>query len=265
MRTMGDARATAAPAPNQVTVSPGGAVFSSIQAAIDSINDASQQKQYALFIGPGTYNEVITMKPWVFLDGAGQDQHGNNTTIITAPGGSSETSATVHAASNSGLSLITVESTYAPGAFMNACIDCTGATDFSCYAVTAIAYDSPSVGCNLLPVTNNRGSQMSAPGCRVGMVNCTLTAAAQNPHSFAIALWAVGNGQYQVEESTLVGTGQYVAVGGAGNPGAGNKLIFQVCNITGTQYCLQTASGSTVLAAQCTLTGPVGPGVVVKE
>ncbi len=251
-------------AANQIVVSPGGAVFTSIQAAINSISDASQQKQYVLFIGPGTYNEVITMKPWVSLDGAGQDEHGNNYTIISAPGGNSDSSATVHAASNSGLSAITVESTYASGNTMNACIDCTGATDFSCYGVKAIAYDSASTACTILPVVNNRGNVDPGTSCTVALFDCTFIAQAQNPRSFAIALWSVAGGTYQVVLSTLTATSNYVAVGGCGNPGSGSNLLFNQCNIQGTEYCLQTANGSTVVAMQCQLTGPVGPGVIVK-
>ncbi len=263
LRSTGESDAVVAES-NQVVVSPGGAVFTSIQAAIDSITDASQQKQYALFVGPGTYNEVVTLKPWIYIDGAGQDGQGNNYTIISAPGGNSDTSATVTGASNSGLSSVTVESTYAPGALMNACIDCTGAEDFSCFGVIAIAYDSASTACTMLPVVNNRGNLNPNVACRVAMFDCVLTAQAQNPRSFAIALWSVENGAYQVAQSTLTATGNYVAVGGCGNPGAGSTLIFQECAITGTQYSLQTGTGSTVVAMGCTLNGPVGPGVVIK-
>lgn len=250
---------------NQIVVSPGGATFTSIQTAINSITDASEQKQYSLYIGPGTYNENVVMKPWVGLFGAGQDENGQNYTIISAPGSNSETAATVIAASNSNISAVTVESTYAPGMLSCACIDCTGATDFSCYGVIAIATDSPNEACNLFGIVNNRGNGTPTVTSSVELYDCTLTAQAQNPQSFAIALWAVSGGTYMVADCILTGVSNYVAVGGCGNPGAGSVLKFSQCSITGTQYCLQTADGSTVMAMQCKLTGPVGPGVIVKD
>jgi hypothetical protein len=66
-------------AENSVVVQPGGQSFSTITAALGSITDASQQREYVLSIGAGTYSEAVTCKPWVYLSGAGVGQ-----TIITA-------------------------------------------------------------------------------------------------------------------------------------------------------------------------------------
>lgn len=252
-------------ASNQVVVDPGGQTFSTIQAAIDSITDASHQKQYLLNVGPGTYNEKITLKEWVFIEGAAQDIHGNNTTTISAPGSSdaSRTNPTIQAASNSGVAAVNVESTYVQGAIMCAALDCTGATNFACNSVNATVYDSPNAACNMLPIVNNFGLNPAA--CEVALFECVLTAQAQNAQSFAIALWSVQNGIYQVFSSTLIGTGQYVAAGASANPASGSKLSFEGCVITGTQYSLQTSSGCTVTADNCTLNGPVDQGVIVTR
>lgn len=252
-------------AANQVVIDPGGQTFSTIQAAIDSITDASHQKQYLLLVGPGIYNEKITLKEWVFIEGAGQDAHGNNTTTISAPGSSdaSSTNPTVRAASNSGVTAVNIESTFTPGAIMCAALDCTGVTNFVCDSVNATAYDSPGTACNILPIVNNFG--LNPASCQVTLFECVLTAQAQNSQSFAIALWSVQNGTYQVFSSTLIGTGQYVAVGAAANPASGSNLSFEQCIITGTQYSLQTSSGCTVTADRCTLNGPVDAGVIVTK
>lgn len=259
-----ESRPASLPGNNQVLVEPGGATFTSIQAAINSITDASMKKQYVLYVGPGTYHEIIVMKEWVNIEGAGQDPKGKNYSIITAASGSSETSATVTAASNASISAMTIETTFVAGNGSTcACLDCTGVDNFLCYGLQATAFDnsSPEAACNLFPVVNNRGN--FGPTCSVTMFNCILTAQAQNPKSFAIALWSVSGGTYQVFDSTLTATGSYVGVGGCGNPGASN-LTFTQCTITGTQYCLQTITGSVVEAIGCVLNGPVDEGVIVK-
>lgn len=57
---------------NVVVVSPEGGDFTSIQAAIDSIVDASADHRYLVWIGPGVYEEAVTTKAGVDLQGAGQ-------------------------------------------------------------------------------------------------------------------------------------------------------------------------------------------------
>jgi len=66
-----------------VTVSPTGGDYSSIQAALDSITDAAEDNRYLVKIGPGVYVEQVTMKPFVDIEGSGQDV----TTIRWGAGG----------------------------------------------------------------------------------------------------------------------------------------------------------------------------------
>lgn len=54
--------------------------FSSIQAAINSITDASATNRYLVKVMPGEYNESIRMKSYVDLSGSGQE----NTKVATA-------------------------------------------------------------------------------------------------------------------------------------------------------------------------------------
>lgn len=49
------------------------------EAAIDSISDASADNPYLVWVAPGEYNEIVTLKPFVHLQGAGQEA-----TIITS-------------------------------------------------------------------------------------------------------------------------------------------------------------------------------------
>lgn len=89
-----------------VMVAKSGAPFSSIQAALDSITDASSSKVYLVMVGPGVYEEQVTMKSFVGIMGAGRGM-----TVITQPGSDSATFATVLGADSSRLSHLTVRNT----------------------------------------------------------------------------------------------------------------------------------------------------------
>lgn len=61
------------PYANVIVVSPSGGDFTSIQAAIDSVTDASAVNPYLIWIGPGVYEEPVTTKDGIDLHGAGRD------------------------------------------------------------------------------------------------------------------------------------------------------------------------------------------------
>ncbi len=86
--------------PAQVlVVSPSGGDFTSVQDALDAITDASFTKRYLVRVGPGTYAEEVTMKPFVDIEGSGEDL-----TILRAFG-----NATVTGASDAELRDLAVE------------------------------------------------------------------------------------------------------------------------------------------------------------
>jgi pectin methylesterase-like acyl-CoA thioesterase len=92
---------------NVIVVAMSGGDFTSIQQALDSINDNSATNPYLVWVAPGIYSEAITMKPYVDIQGAGE-----LVTKITSTGGSSPDVATVRSyVNNAELRYLTVENT----------------------------------------------------------------------------------------------------------------------------------------------------------
>jgi len=91
---------------NVKVVAQSGGDFTSIQAALDSITDASASNPYLVYVAPGVYTEQVTMKQYVDIEGAGE-----LITKITYTGSASLTTGTVVGASNSELRFLTVSNT----------------------------------------------------------------------------------------------------------------------------------------------------------
>jgi hypothetical protein len=72
------------PFENVVVVAKSGGDYTSVQAAINSITDATANNPYLVWVAPGVYNETVTLKSFVHLQGAGQDA-----TVITSNASSS--------------------------------------------------------------------------------------------------------------------------------------------------------------------------------
>jgi hypothetical protein len=91
---------------NIVIVAKSGGDFTSIQGAIDTIEDAEANNRYLIWVGPGRYDEQVTLKPYVYL-------HGSDRwiTIIESNIGSSTNppvTATLKLSSNTGVRRITI-------------------------------------------------------------------------------------------------------------------------------------------------------------
>ena len=126
------------PDTNVIYVAPSGGDFTSIQAALNSITDASATNRYVVRVAPGTYTEQVTMKQYVDIEGSGE-----NTTRIIWTGSSGPNTGTVVGANNAELRSLTVENTggtsfaYAIGIYnngaspslLNVTVSATGGSD----------------------------------------------------------------------------------------------------------------------------------------
>lgn len=112
---------------NVIVVAKSGGDYTSIQAALNSITDASDTNRYLVWVAPGTYNETVTMKQYVDIEGAGE-----LVTKITAA-----SNYTAMGASNAELRFLTVENTGGSGDETTAIYN--GSASFRLTHVTATA------------------------------------------------------------------------------------------------------------------------------
>ena len=125
-----------APQKNVVTVAEAGGQFTSIQAALDSITDASDTNRYVVRVAPGTYTERVTMKQYVDVEGSGE----NNTKIVF-PGSPADNTGTVRGENNAELRSLSVENT---GGSSYAIAIYNYSTSASLLQVTATASGAPT-------------------------------------------------------------------------------------------------------------------------
>ena len=101
-----DASAFMPAAGNLIIVAKTGGNFSTITTALNSISGASDTNRYLIYVAPGVYNEQVTMKQYVDIQGSGE-----LTTKITFAGSATDTLGTVIGANDAELRFLTVEST----------------------------------------------------------------------------------------------------------------------------------------------------------
>ena len=245
-------------APNTVTVDPGGATFQTIGAALSSITDNSQQKQYLLSVGPGTYNEKVTMKPYVSIQGAGQ-----GVTIITQPAASDAFSGgTVMAASNCTLANVSVSSLGGGWGSYSTALSCSGATQFSCDNSALLSDDQNQAGVNIS--TLNASLNTFEPASQIILSYCTITANGQSNQSVAIGVGIAENSTAELLDSKIVATGGSQSFGVV--TARSSSVTLDNCFIQGGNFALYDSDdGSLITANNCQINGPVSNGVTVNN
>jgi hypothetical protein len=254
MFAQGLERAQALPA-NTVQVWPGGATFNSIQAAINSISNAGPQLQYQVAVGSGTFNEIVTMKDYVYVIGAGQ-----GVTNINAAGQQQFATGVVNSASNCGLSEVTLN---AGGGGWGTCpigVKIMGSGQFHISGVNINTSDGGNGGNNVRGISNNTGSY--AGNLILSQSNITATGVSETT--------AVGMEIFGMSGFTVFINISTIQVQGASS----NFGVSLAVNATATldnskviaaTWALYNSDGSAPITAnQCTIDGPVSSGVVVN-
>jgi hypothetical protein len=253
--TEGKLKASTLPA-NTVQVWPGGQTFTTIQAAVNSITNASPQLQYQVAVGPGTYNENVVMKDNIYIIGKDQDE-----TIITAPAQQQFGAGVVNSASNAGISEVTINAT---GGGWGACpigIKITSSGNFHISGVTINSSDSGTPGNNVRGITNNTGSYAGNLILGQSILNCS---GVQSSTVVAIELFGMNGMTMFIDVTAIQAQSQAQSFGVSTAVNA--TVTLDASKIIGGTYALYDSDGSALITAnQCTISGPVSSGVVVNN
>jgi pectin methylesterase-like acyl-CoA thioesterase len=244
---------------NTVQVWPGGATFSTIQAAINSVSNASPQLQYQVAVGSGTYNENVVMKDYVYIIGAGQ-----GATIITALPQQSNVVGVVNSASGCGISDVMIDATGGNWGTWPTGIKICGSGKFHISGVTINSGDISMTGDNVRGITNNTGSYSGTVILGSSILNIV-----GGPSSSTIGLELFGFGLSNpltvfIDVSSIVVSSQSQSFGVITASGA--SVILEDSKVSAATWTLYNSDNSSPITAnQCTINGPVSGGVVVNN
>jgi hypothetical protein len=246
---------------NTIHVDPGGATFPTISAALAAITDASRSKQYLLTAGPGTYNEQVTLKPYVYLHGSGMGQ-----TIITHPPVASDnflSRGTIVGASNSGIANLTASCLGGTWGDWSTALLVAACSPFLVGEAVLLCDDQGNAGINIETVAVNWNAQPIGPS-QVYISYVTMTARMQSGDSDGTALMVNGPADVQCIESKMIATGGGQSFGANSNGGA--TLTLDNCVAQGATFALNIPDyHSTLIANNCTIDGPVANGVQINN
>lgn len=249
-------QAPAALAAGSVLVQPGGATFTTITAALASISDASQKKQYVLYVGAGTYNEVVISKSWVFIQGDDPE-----TTIVSAPATMAfGTKGTVIGASNAAIQNLTVQSTGIGPKSWAMAVAADNVTNFDVENCRLISID-PIGGANQVGLEVDFAT--GAHGSTVYLAYSSVLVDEGSGPGQPLGVYAANYSFVQITNSKVVARGGASGWGAAS--GFHSNLVVDSSYVEGAGYSLKLqGSGATCTANGCQLVGPVYPGVVVN-
>ncbi|HUR80106.1 MAG TPA: hypothetical protein VM733_05040 [Thermoanaerobaculia bacterium] len=236
---------------NSVIVQPGGKTFTTITDALNSITDAALQKQYVVQIGPGTYNEVVTCKPYVFLTGAGV-----GATTINAPASSDQwNKGTVKAASHSAIQNMTINSSGNDWGTWVCAVDCTAAVNFD--IENCNLEGNGSNGTNLVTLAVDYSSAGGG-----SQVNVAYTMVGAHGGAQPVAILVYARAFVNVTDSKIVADGAGTAWGASASLNSTINLFGST--VAGTMSLVLSDSSASITATNCNLVGPYSPGVVIN-
>ncbi|MCL7452439.1 MAG: pectinesterase family protein [Anaerolineae bacterium] len=147
---------------NVVVVAKSGGDYASVQAAIDSIAGATASNPYLVWVAPGVYEEQVTMKPYVHLQGAGQQA----TVLDSTASSSSPIMGTLKLASDASLRDLTL-SNHGTGTY-NIALLVTAGTTRALVADVTVQVQGGGV--------NNYGLRLAGSGTGVTLQQVTVLA-----------------------------------------------------------------------------------------
>jgi hypothetical protein len=219
-------------AANQVTVYPPtpGGPFSTIQAAINSISGQGPQNQYTVYAGPGTYNESITLAPWIVVSGSGSDQ-----TKVTG---------IVNAASNASLNSMTI----APPTAVSYAISAVAVTKFGILSCAIVCVTVEGALPNGMLIDGRRGDASAT------LDNTTFSLNGPSPAAdYAIAIGAIGSAIVVMTSGSV--TSQMAAKRDTAVQTASASISLRYLTVSSSNLALSTDARGHIYIAGCTITG----------
>lgn len=207
----------------------------SIQAAIDSITDASATKPYLVKLEPGLWNEKVTLKGFVDLEGSGIDR-----SIVTYTGGTvgpntNASAVTVEVPADANIRFLTVDST-STVAYASAVRVATGAPTLFQVKMTA----SGGTFANY-PIVIRSGATVDG---------CTVTSSGV----FARGVYHAGSGLLRLQDSVISAS---TTSDGFGVEVTAGSLIADNCSVSMTGgsngHGLGIGSSQAISVSDCTI------------
>jgi hypothetical protein len=241
--SFGDAGCSAcADLQNRIDVAKSGGDYTSVQAAIDSIADASTDNPYLVRVAPGEYSETVTMKRYVHLQGAGQE-----VTIITSNGSLPPSQATLVLASDVSLRDLTVGNS-GSGIQNVALLASAGVTRTLVADVTVRAHGGGEENYAIFLIDSGTGVRLQH-----------VTALGENGSYSNFGLFNDNGGAATLRGGSFTGRGGSIA-GAISNSGSGTTLETESVtalaeNGSSSNYGLYNDNGATANITQSVLEG----------
>ena len=238
---------------NVVVVAKSGGDFTTIQAAVNSITTEGPDNPFLVWVAPGTYDEQVTMKPFVDIRGAGRWM-----TTITHGGSPTRDQGTVNAADNTELRSLRVVNT---GGDTNAIAIYSDASPFRASDLIAVASGASALNMSVANVSTATmllaDVTLSAGGGQVaaGIVNAEESSLVLSNSTVSASVGTVASvGIQNSYSSALIGSS---AVTATGDPGTDRRAIGNDA-ATGSYACVVQHSGlagaTNVIGTQATYT-----------
>lgn len=241
-------------------VQPGGQLFSTITAALNSITDASMDKPYQIHLGPGVYQEQVLCKSWVSI--IGPYPAPGMATITYSATVPTETVSIVTAASNASIAHLTINATGGIDSkfLYGVSVDGTDGFDISYCQINLTDGIPPGIATFGVYVDNSKILNMTYIEFSQITVNVTSIGTLA-----AAGVYVLGklSGVFINHASLTTTNSTSAPIDNSGWAELGGQISLVSSSVTGVQYALNTDAIGSIIARGCTISGPVGPGVTI--